>query len=242
MEDIHQYANYCQIMYKEDPTDVGRKKFYIDSMTKVVLSLMMQIILLYYLGFEVFQKELTPSGKFMTLRIILVMFMVYLFDAEATSIGKTKLFVNSKKVSGFTKYMNILRETLAYATIGTAMWQVFSANPYETNEDDATSVVDEIMNFAALLIVIELDDFLMAGPGQLQCKQFYGDKYLTHTFTHYEIQGLAYKGLPIKRWANDSEDVESKLTCCEKFTNFVEWVIAVIFKFAVFFIILIVNL
>jgi len=54
MEDIHQYANYCEIMYKEDPTDVGRKKFFIDSKTKVVLSIVMQIILLYYLGFEVF--------------------------------------------------------------------------------------------------------------------------------------------------------------------------------------------
>lgn len=65
---------------------------------------------------------------------------------------------------------------------------------------------------------------------------------MTHEFTHSEIQGLAYKGLPIKRYANDSEDVESKLTCCEKITNFVEWIIAVIFKFAVFFVILIVNL
>jgi len=81
------------------------------------------------------------------------------------ALEKQSYSLTPKKVSWFTKYMNILREALAYATIGTAMWQVFSANPYETNEDEATSVVDEIMNFAALLIVIELDDFLMAGPG-----------------------------------------------------------------------------
>ena len=39
------------------------------------------------------------------------------------------------------------------------MWQLFSAS-----END-TDVVQEIMDFAALLIVISLDEFLMATPG-----------------------------------------------------------------------------
>ena len=54
------------------------------------------------------------------------------------------------------------------------------------------------MNFAALLIVIELDDFLMASPTQMQCKQFFGDDYLSYEFSREEIQTIAYKGLPIK--------------------------------------------
>jgi hypothetical protein len=54
---------------------------------------------------------------------------------------------------------------MAYMTLGTALWQVFSGDP-DGEGDDEINVVSEIMNFAALLIVIEIDDFLMASPGQ----------------------------------------------------------------------------
>jgi hypothetical protein len=171
--------------------------------------------------------------------------MVYLFDAEATSIRKTRQLANAGKVGCVLKYCNLLREILALLTMGTALWQIFSANPYpdpskEQGEDEELpTVVDEIMNFAALLIVIELDDFLMASPGEQQCKQFYGDDFLAFEFTRAEIQNLAYKGLPIK---HDKDVLEDKLSCCEKFTNVIEWLIALVFKFAIFFIIIIVNL
>lgn len=60
---------------------------------------------------------------------------------------------------------------MAYMTLGTALWQVFSG------KTDETDVVAEIMNFAALLIVIEIDDFLMASPGQQWCAKFYSKRH-----------------------------------------------------------------
>ena len=57
-------------------------------------------------------------------------------------------------------------------TLGTALWQVFSGDPDGTG-DDEINVVSEIMNFAALLIVIEIDDFLMGSPGQQWCAKFF---------------------------------------------------------------------
>lgn len=165
------------------------------------MALIMQIVMIWNLGKEVFEKEITPSGSFMTLRFVLVVFLAYLFDAEQSSIRKTKLFVLAKKVGAFMQLTNILREGLSYCLLGTALWQIFSINP------DEAEVVDEIMNFAALLIVIELDDFLMASPNQMWCKQYYGDKYLDATFDRKEIQDIAYKGLPIKQKKSDEEDV-----------------------------------
>jgi hypothetical protein len=47
------------------------------------------------------------------------------------------------------------------------MWQIFSTDVSET------SVVSEIMDFAALLIVIELDDFLMCYPGQIYARKYF---------------------------------------------------------------------
>tara|TARA_B110000285_G_C14970317_1_gene536226 strand:+ start:235 stop:384 length:150 start_codon:yes stop_codon:yes gene_type:complete len=49
--------------------------------------------MIWNLGREVFAKEIKPSGAFMTLRFGLTVFLAYLFDAEQTSIRKTKLFV-----------------------------------------------------------------------------------------------------------------------------------------------------
>jgi len=58
----------------------------------------------------------------MLLRFVLVIFMIYLFDAEKTSINKTKLVASAGHVGGVLKNCNILREALAYLTIGIAMW------------------------------------------------------------------------------------------------------------------------
>lgn len=46
------------------------------------------------------------------------------------------------------------------------------------------------MDFAALLIVIELDDFLMCYPGQLYAKKHFGDDFLQHEFSDGEVQQL----------------------------------------------------
>jgi hypothetical protein len=43
------------------------------------------------------------------------------------------------------------------------------------------------MDFAALLIVIELDDFLMCYPGQLYAKKHFGDDFLQHEFSDGEV-------------------------------------------------------
>lgn len=75
------------------------------------------------------------------------------------------------------KLANFVRYLLANVTFGIAMWQVFS-----TPNDDAT-VVGEIMDFAALLIVIELDDYLMSTPSQQFCKEHFGDEFLTYEFS-----------------------------------------------------------
>lgn len=141
----------------------------------------------------------------------------------------------AKKVGSFMRYGNLLREALSYCLLGTALWQIFSIDP------ENTEVVDEIMNFAALLIVIELDDFLMASPTQMRCKQFYGDDYLTYNFSREEIQTIAYKGLPIKQHSLDAEDTGQKLTCGEKVQFFLESLISFVFKFMVVLIIILVN-
>ena len=98
------------------------------------------------------------------------------------------------------------------------------------------------MNFAALLIVIELDDFLMASPTQMQCKQFFGDDYLSYEFSREEIQTIAYKGLPIKQFASDTDDPDQKLTCGEKTMFILEYLISFVFKFMVVLIIVLVNI
>jgi hypothetical protein len=71
---------------------------------------------------------------------------------------------------------------MATATFAIAMWQVFATDISDT------SVVSEIMDFAALLIVIELDDFLMCYPGQLYARKHFGDDFLQHNFEDKEVQ------------------------------------------------------
>lgn len=78
------------------------------------------------------------------------------------------------------KFANFLRYLLANITFGIAMWQVFSVA-----EEDQT-VVDEIMDFSALLIVIELDNFLVMTPMTQYAKHHFGDDWLTYNFTPEE--------------------------------------------------------
>ena len=78
--------------------------------------------MIWNLGKEVFEKEIKPSGKFMTLRFVLVVLLAYMFDTEQSSIRKTKLFVLAGKVKGALKFTNILREALSYCLLGTALW------------------------------------------------------------------------------------------------------------------------
>lgn len=80
------------------------------------------MIMMKYMVPEVFAKEIKPSGSFMTLRFVLVVFLSYLFDYEQSSIRKTKLFVMAKKVGSFMKFTNLLREALSYCVLGTALW------------------------------------------------------------------------------------------------------------------------
>ena len=46
------------------------------------------------------------------------------------------------------------------------------------------------MDFAALLIVIELDEFLVCYPDLVYAKKHFGDKFLTHNFKNQEVQTL----------------------------------------------------
>jgi hypothetical protein len=164
-EDVHQVANYCEIEYFKDFNDKKIKcdakwRFMWKARVNVLVSLAVQFILLWYLIPEVFSQELTPSGRFISLRLVLVWFMFYLSQAEQMSIQKTKFLVQAECVGDFMRFTNFLRQVMAYMTLGTALWQVFSGKTEET------SAVDEIMNFAALLIVLEIDDFLMSSPSQ----------------------------------------------------------------------------
>ena len=165
--DVHQVANFCEIEYNKDLKKnktpcLAKSRYLRMARFQVVLSITVQAILLLFLTGEVFKKELKPSGRFMTLRLVLVCFMFFLAQAESQSILKTKFLVQAQKIGSFGRFANILRQIMAYITLGTALWQVFSGDP----SDPEVNVVSEIMNFAALLIVIEIDDFLMASPGQ----------------------------------------------------------------------------
>lgn len=46
------------------------------------------------------------------------------------------------------------------------------------------------MDFAALLIVIELDEFLMCYPGQVYARKHFEGKFLLHEFENPEVQTL----------------------------------------------------
>ena len=105
------------------------------------------------------------------------------------------------------------------------MWQVFS-----TPNDDAT-VVGEIMDFAALLIVIELDDYLMSTPSMQYSSQHFGDDFLKYEFTEEELQKLS-----------DRIVKQDSKSCGEFLSRGFQWMIKFIFSYVVFIVIMLVNL
>ena len=147
----------------------------------VFLAITMQSVLLYNLATEVLVKKIQPSNDYLFLRLVLMSFMIYIFNSEQTSITKTRYFILVEKLHWDLKMANFFRYLLANLTFGIAMWQVFS-----TPNDDAT-VVGEIMDFAALLIVIELDDYLMSTPSMQYSSQHFGDDFLKYEFSDKEL-------------------------------------------------------
>lgn len=101
---------------------MAKKRYLTMARFQVIISLSVQAILLWYLTKEVFAKELKPSGKFITLRLVLVAFMFFLAQAESQSIQKTRFLVNAGKVGKFMRVTNVLRQSMAYMTLGTALW------------------------------------------------------------------------------------------------------------------------
>ena len=73
----------------------------------VLLSIIIQAILVYLLAMEVFVKEIFPSAKYLPLRIVLLIFMNFLFNAEQTSITKTNQFISLGKIGYFLTFMKI---------------------------------------------------------------------------------------------------------------------------------------
>ena len=87
------------------------------------------------------------------------------------------------------------------------------------------------MDFAALLIVIELDDFLMCYPGQLYARKHFGDDFLQHEFSDQEVQQL----IKIKHFGQHP-------TCLNFFTRLFEKMIKNLSRNFVFVIVILVNL
>lgn len=162
-EDVHQVANFTEIELNKEieaqnkknpnsPSQGGsirlKKRYSGQAKIQVAISILMQIVLLTNLCIEVFQKKIEPSEAFLPLRLVLMVFMIFLFSSEDTSITKTRYLIHCNKIGKFLRFTNYMRTLLSNITFGAAMWQVFSAS-----END-TDVVQEIMDFAALLIVI----------------------------------------------------------------------------------------
>lgn len=87
------------------------------------------------------------------------------------------------------------------------------------------------MDFAALLIVIELDEFLMCYPGQVYARKHFKDDFLQHKFTAEEVQLLI------------------KIDCISYFTSWlalilgtIEWVFKVVTKWSVMIVVISVNM
>jgi hypothetical protein len=94
--DVHQVANYSEIKMKialKNSKRTGNKGDYNllkrysgQAKVAVLTSLIMQFILLVYLAKEVFPKKIEPSGEpgnsTFFLRLVLVVFMKFLFDQE----------------------------------------------------------------------------------------------------------------------------------------------------------------
>ena len=191
----------------------------------VFVAISMQMVLIYNLAYEVLKKKLEPSGRLLFLRLVLMSFMIYIFNTEQTSITKTRYLIMAKRVHWDLRLANFMRYLLANMTFGIAMWQVFST------PDGEADVVGEIMDFAALLIVIELDDYLISTPGQQHCSQHFGDDFLTYEFTPEELQFISDRLV-----RGDSK------RCSEYFSRTFQWVIKFIFSYVVFGLVLLVNL
>jgi len=86
------------------------------------------------------------------------------------------------------------------------------------------------MDFAALLIVIELDDFLMCYPGQIYARKHFGDDFLQHEFTDREVQTL----IKIKNLGKNPSYCIGFSKLIEKFTKYAV-------KYGVFLIVIMVN-
>ena len=202
-----------------------KKRYSGQAKIQVAISILMQMVLLTNLCIEVFQKKLEPSEAFLPLRLVLMAFMIFLFSSEETSITKTRYLIHCNKIGKFLRFANYMRTLLSNITFGAAMWQVFSAS-----END-TDVVQEIMDFAALLIVISLDEFLMATPGQQYCRKFYGDDFLSFEFTTKEKEILL-----------EQINFHSCKTWGEKFSAWFMQLIQFIFTYVIFGLILLINL
>jgi len=76
----------------------------------VITSILMQLILLINLALEVFPKKIEPSkNSTFGLRMVLVVFMKFLFDSEQNSITMTRYFIYTDKIGPFLKVTNFLR-------------------------------------------------------------------------------------------------------------------------------------
>ena len=68
----------------------------------VLTSIFMQLILLINLAIEVFPKEIKASGiGTFGLRLVLCVFMKFLFDQEQNSITMTQYYTYTKKIGPF---------------------------------------------------------------------------------------------------------------------------------------------
>lgn len=79
----------------------------------VLLSIIIQAILVYHLANEVFKQALLPSYndeiQFLPLRVVLLAFIYFLFNAEQTSINKTNQLISVGKIGYFLNFMNFFR-------------------------------------------------------------------------------------------------------------------------------------
>ena len=88
----------------------------------VFIAITMQVVLLYNLACEVLVKKIQHSKDFLPLRLVLLCFMIYIFNSEQTSITKTRYFINVNKLHWDLKMANFFRYLLANMTFGIAMW------------------------------------------------------------------------------------------------------------------------
>jgi len=99
-EDVHQVANYLELKVKEEPNNKLIADYAFMSLRVVLISIVIQMILVSNLAWEVFQKDIQPSNEFFPLRMVLLVFMIFLFNSEQTSIEKS----NQLSVLGRTGY------------------------------------------------------------------------------------------------------------------------------------------